>query len=126
MAQRVLVAENGCWLWAGHRDTDGYGQTSGGRAHRIAYLTLVGEIPDGMILDHLCRRRYCVNPEHLQPVTAQENALRSPVVTPRTACRSGRHPWPEHMYVRPSGERECSACRAERAAEYHARRRKSA
>lgn len=120
MARLVLVDGGGCWLWAGYRNPKGYGP------HRRAYEALVGPVPDGMQLDHLCRVRHCVNPEHLEPVTAQENVLRSPLVTPRTSCRRGLHPWPEYVYVRPSGERECTGCRADRVAEYHARRRQPA
>jgi hypothetical protein len=120
MAALVVVDGDGCWLWAGKRTPKGYGP------HRRAYEALVGSVPDGRQLDHLCRVRHCINPAHLEPVTAQENVLRSPVVTPRDTCRSGRHPWPEYVYERPTGERECAGCRADRVAEYHQRRRKSA
>jgi hypothetical protein len=119
LAALVLVDDSGCWLWAGRRNAKGYGP------HRRAYEHIVGEVPGGLQLDHVCRVRWCINPEHLEPVTAQENVLRSPVVTPAEACRRGLHPWPEYVYVRPSGERECRGCRADRVAEYHARRRKA-
>ena len=70
----------GCWLWAACVDTSGYGLFwAGGRfykAHRWAYEHFVGLIPTGLQLDHLCRQRCCVNPEHLEPVTHKENSSR--------------------------------------------------
>lgn len=88
-----------CWEWQGPR-TYGYGYFSASRkvtlrAHRFAYKLLVGPIPDGLGLDHLCRNRACVNPAHLEPVTNRVNTLRgtSPVAVnaQRTRCRRG-HP----------------------------------
>lgn len=69
-----------CWLWKGALK-DGYGsQHSEGKtwqAHRLIYTLLVGPIPEGLDLDHLCRVRHCVNPDHLEPVTRAENLRRS-------------------------------------------------
>jgi len=71
---------SGCWVWLG-ASANGYGcVTRGGRmrkAHRHVYELLVGQIPDGLFLDHLCRRPSCVNPEHLEPVTPQVNTARA-------------------------------------------------
>jgi hypothetical protein len=72
--------DTGCWEWLGFRKNTGYGQfRHKGRtqpAHRFFYRLYVGEIPDGLHLDHLCRNRLCVNPEHLEPVTREENVRR--------------------------------------------------
>jgi hypothetical protein len=77
----ALVDASGCWLWQGNIHPDkGYGiMRRGGltrRAHRFFYETLVGPVPDGLELDHLCRVRHCVNPDHLEPVTHAENLRR--------------------------------------------------
>lgn len=69
-----------CWVWCARLNRNGYGRLSvGGRelmAHRLSYEAHVGPIPDGLLLDHLCRVRQCVNPAHLEPVTHQVNTLR--------------------------------------------------
>lgn len=70
-----------CWLWTAHVNADGYGvfrfDGQMGGAHRFAWRLLVGEVPDGMELDHLCRVRHCVNPAHMEVVTHAENVRRS-------------------------------------------------
>lgn len=77
---RVELGDGGCWLWTGGKTTAGYGSFKydghSGYAHRYAYEVMVGEIPDGLELDHLCRVRNCVNPEHLDPVTPSVNKQR--------------------------------------------------
>lgn len=93
LAGFVNPVSNGCWLWNGARTAAGYGwvRVNGESvaAHRWAYETLVGPIPDGLHIDHLCHtndltcrggdacpHRPCVNPSHLEPVTNAENARR--------------------------------------------------
>lgn len=78
--QRIVVDENsGCWLWQGATN-GGYGRakfTDGQKyVHKKAYELIVGPVPDGLFLDHLCRVRNCCNPKHLEPVTHQENIKR--------------------------------------------------
>lgn len=86
-----------CWLWIGAKNPNGYGQFwwNGrlGLAHRYAYELLVGPFPDGLEPDHLCRVRGCVRPDHLEPVTHQENSLRGDSPPARQArqthCKNG-------------------------------------
>lgn len=78
-----------CWEWLGHRDRNGYGcfsQTRAlrWRAHRLSYQLLVGPIPNGLVIDHLCRNTGCVNPDHLEPVTQLENVRRGYRHVPRS------------------------------------------
>jgi hypothetical protein len=112
---RVTVAGE-CWEWDSISHVDGYGRfRMGGRqwlAHRASYTVLVGPIPEGLNIDHLCRNRRCVNPEHLEPVTQSENLKRSPLMdrhSHKTHCPRG------HAYegdnVRLSGvHRHCRTC----------------
>jgi hypothetical protein len=83
---RVEKRPDGCWIWTGVINHNGYGRYTyarpdgrslASRAHRIAYELLVGPIPDGLQLDHLCRVKACVNPAHLEPVTQDENMRRT-------------------------------------------------
>lgn len=120
---RQVEKTDGCWFWRGAITNQGYGAFGGARvngrnknwaAHRFAYEALIGPIPDGLQLDHLCRVRHCVNPAHLEPVTARENVLRGIGVTARLArsstCGHG-HEWtPENTYRDPRGRRACRAC----------------
>jgi hypothetical protein len=110
----------GCWEWTASRDDLGYGyfSPSGGNrvpAHAYAYRLVVGEVPDGLELDHLCRNPSCVNPAHLEPVTHRENLMRgeSPMAknARKTHCIHG-HPFSgDNLYIIPStGDRMCKTC----------------
>lgn len=125
---------SGCWLWFGALESGGYGCIGIGsrklktnkieRAHRLAYMALVGDIPKGLELDHLCRVRCCCNPSHLEPVTRQINVIRGLVPTVsseynrvKTHCPKG-HPYDgNNLYVRPANSktpgRDCKACKME-------------
>lgn len=104
-----------CWVWTASKVHDGYGRFwSGGRvllAHRVAYELEVGPIPDGLSLDHLCKNRACVRPDHLEPVTHTENIRRGEPAN-RTHCRKG-HPYDESNTYRYKGRRYCRACNRE-------------
>lgn len=75
-----LIPFTDCWIWTGRENRNGYGRlrvsSKEMMAHRLVYEALIGPIPSGLILDHTCRCRYCVNPHHLEPVTVQVNTLR--------------------------------------------------
>lgn len=93
-----------CWLWIGGLDAYGYGQFDRhDKAHRVAYEMLVGPIPEGLVIDHLCRVRRCVNPEHMEPVTHGENNLRgigpAAVHAAQTHCIRGHEFTPENTYI---------------------------
>ena len=79
MVTRYVVNADGCWLWQGYINAFGYGVNRRGLAHRVYYQSARGPIPRGMELDHLCRVRSCVNPDHLEAVTHLENHRRSAV-----------------------------------------------
>jgi hypothetical protein len=88
---------SGCWIWIASLGTSGYGQFSVEnrplKAYRVAYEALVGPVPDGLELDHLCRVRCCVNPAHLEPVTHAENMRRGDSFQRnKTHCPKG-HPY---------------------------------
>ncbi len=115
---KAHVADNGCWEWTGTKYTQGYGSfiVDGRRcpAHRVAYETLVGPIPEGLECDHLCRNRPCVNPAHIEPVTSSVNTLRGDHAQRRkTHCPQG-HPYDEENTVHYRGQRGCRACDRER------------
>lgn len=105
-----------CWLFD-RLASNGYGYIKAdgiSNAHRLAYELLVGPIPDGLQIDHLCRVRNCVNPDHLEPVTAWENTMRSTAASAlnarKTECLRG-HPFSdENTYYSKDGRRYCREC----------------
>lgn len=122
-----------CWYWLGAVTSTGYGnfylQGKYLGAHKAVYQMLIGPVPEGLELDHLCRVRACVNPDHLEPVTHRENDLRgvgvSAVNIVKTHCDQG-HPFNErNTYHRPDkpSTRDCRRCRADAEARRRARMR---
>lgn len=111
-----------CWLWTGPKTPDGYGITAAKgvrNAHRLSWVLHRGPIPEGMQIDHLCRVRHCVNPDHLELVTLWENVRRgnAPTAThaKKTHCIRG-HPFDAAntaIYFDALGRagRKCKTCR---------------
>lgn len=128
-AKVALDGETDCLVWTAAKIRKGYGhfflrKDERGRpilvlAHRWSYEWHRGPIPDGLVIDHLCRNPSCVNPDHLEPVTAAENTRRTPpdvflAAHPRRShCFRGHPLTAENTYVQPkNGKRSCKTCRA--------------
>lgn len=135
-----------CWLWRAGLAAPGYGrfgrkyekERNVGRvvlAHRFAYEQIRGAIPEGMVLDHLCGNKACVNPDHLEAVTSSTNAWRAhspvspwyrgtkpPVSRQRSMCYAGHLLTPDNTRIVNGGKgRRCAICARERAAEFRNR-----
>lgn len=123
-----------CWEWIASKASGGYGMFAINhdklvRAHVFAYQTMVGEIPEGLVLDHLCRNRICVNPAHLEPVTRRENVLRGETLPAKnlqkTHCPNGHllageNLSPAHLK---RGGRTCRICLNQREMGYRQKRK---
>lgn len=119
VVDRLVPQDDGCWVWpesqavvAEYQRVTISGVTR--PAHRVVYEHLVGPIPDGLYLDHLCRNKRCANPEHLEPVTNQENQRRG-IHGMKVACPQG-HPYDETNTYVYQGRRSCRKCHAIRQA----------
>jgi hypothetical protein len=129
--EKIKIDENGCWLWQGWFHSKGYGGFAEGkhnfRAHRWSYEYFRGEIPDGLVIDHLCRVRACCNPDHLEAVTQRTNSLRGEQNTMQSAvlglCKKGHQLSIRKKRSKDSGFRWCPTCDAERAKKYREIRR---
>lgn len=121
--RRIHVTDYGCWLWMGERNSHGYGRVSW-RAqrmlvHRLVYEQVVGPVPDGLVIDHLCRVTDCCNPAHLEPVTQQENMRRGDHSTNhrnrlKRECMHGHPLSGDNLYVTSTGNRQCKECKRQR------------
>jgi|SRR5687767_5564199 len=120
---KIRKDPSGCWIWTATLNPDGYGRIRVGKrtvfAHRAMYELQVGPIPAGLQLDHLCRVRECVNPEHLEPVTNRENSRRASSLV--THCPSHHAYSPENTRYTKTGARYCLTCKRLKAREWRAR-----
>lgn len=113
LLSRINAAAS-CWTWDGWHNDAGYPYVRyEGRdqpAHRVVYKLLVGPIPEGLELDHLCVNPACVRPAHQEPVTHAENMRR--IASRQTSCRREGHDWtdPRNVRTRPNGRRYCAEC----------------
>ena len=123
-----------CWLWTGCLTPRDYGQitihTVRSFAHRLSYEWTVGPIPDGLVIDHLCRNPPCVNPAHLEPVTQRVNVLRGESLparyATRTHCINGHEFAGENVRAGTRGDRVCRSCAREYARKARADNREPA
>lgn len=121
---KVEFQPDGCWYWTASVTNGGYGRFLAGDktrvAHRVAYEWAKGPVPAGLQLDHLCRVRHCVNPDHLEPVTARENVLRgegsAAFNARKTHCKRGHELAGDNMFIK-QGQRICRRCQLD----HHAR-----
>jgi hypothetical protein len=119
-----------CWRWTDSVKGLGYGWLRIGNpskallAHRLMYEQYRGPIPEGLSLDHLCRNKWCVNPDHLEAVTHRTNVLRgvgpTAINARMTHCRNGHEFTPETIVIdKKYGYKKCRICRDRRRREYH-------
>lgn len=125
------VDENGCWIWRNKPSGHGYSETTNNgkriKLHRYMYERYKGEIPVGLVIDHLCRVRHCINPDHLEAVTNRENVLRGISISAKyarkTHCKHGHEFTKANTRVY-NGGRYCRACARESARRHSIKRNK--
>lgn len=131
----ITIETNGCWIWNGYLTYQGYGAVmvdgKTHRAHRYYWSLLRGPIEKELVIDHLCRNKRCVNPEHLEPVTVQVNTLRGDGPTAKNAqkthCKNGHPLAGDNLYLRggKQNERACRLCRKTAALDSQKRARRN-
>lgn len=135
--EKIVKSESGCWKWIGAISGTGYGSFYSGQygarydsAHRCSYEFYVSKIPEGMVIDHLCRNRWCVNPEHLECVTMRENTDRGVLYETLTAnakkkthCKRGHELFGRNLIIDRKGDRCCKTCQRTKAEEWRIKNR---
>lgn len=119
----IKKLDDGCWMWTGKINKNtGYGQHGVYKnairkdylAHRYSYELYIGKMPNGFCIDHLCRNRWCVNPDHLEPTTLKENVLRGIGVCAinhqKIHCIHGHLLSGKNLYITPDNRRQCKVC----------------
>ena len=123
-----IIKTGNCWEWTGTIQPNGYGQFTNNNkkimAHRFAYELWVETIPEGLVIDHICKNHSCVNPDHLEAVTQKENCLRGDggkhgnhikgknhPESQKTHCPQGHEYTGNNLYIDPKGHRYCISCR---------------
>ena len=127
VATRAAERPDECIRWPGSIDSHGYGvaaflDRTRTAAHRLVWQMANGPVPDGLVVDHLCRNRWCVNVNHLDVTTNRENIRRGLRVALRTHCAQG-HPFDGDNLVVADGRRYCRTCRRESSTRARERRR---
>jgi len=130
-----MIKHDDCMIWAGYKNEAGYGQmwyTVDGKpvregAHRLSYRNFVGEIPEGYVIDHLCRVTSCINPDHLEAVTSITNTLRGIGFAGKnqrkTHCPRGHEYTEANVSSYSNKYRRCRTCENERNRKYYAEHR---